>query len=191
MKRRKSNRLPNQHIAALTLGLLAIPAPASASLDGQAGSGESYGRATGDTLIRGLGLVINFVDVGSSAARLPRFDGVPGNAKVNVSGWSCKLESKIEWSDQGRQLSRSTSIQHGIKTLVEGISHVIDSRYGMTLEIGLRQESMEPGTSCRCRSSRLCLEPASRPLSTLQLSTEDLSLSLAAACTTGGVQQWR
>ena len=54
---------------------------------------------------------------------------------VDVNGWGGGVEIEMEWADQGRLLSRETTLREGIETLLNGASQVIDDANGAILSI--------------------------------------------------------
>jgi len=54
---------------------------------------------------------------------------------IDISGWGGGIEIEMEWADQGRLLSKSTSIREGIETLVHGAAQVVDGASGMVLSV--------------------------------------------------------
>lgn len=68
------------------LAALALLAPASLASDGAGLAAETFGRASGDVPLRGLGLVLELVQDGSDAPTLRLFGGAPGHpAAILVS----------------------------------------------------------------------------------------------------------
>jgi hypothetical protein len=54
---------------------------------------------------------------------------------IDVSGNGGGIEIELEWADQGRLLSRSTTVAQGIETILNGASQVIDVERGTVIEV--------------------------------------------------------
>ena len=85
----QANSFPFQSpLAVLTLALLAGSASA------QGFSAETFGRASGDVPLRGLGLVLELVDAASEQPRLRLFGGAPGHPAMILLAGS-RLEAPV------------------------------------------------------------------------------------------------
>jgi len=64
-----------------------------------------------------------------------RQKNVDAAAAVDVSGTGGGFEFELEWADQGRLLSRSTTVAEGLETILNGASQVIDVATGSVIEV--------------------------------------------------------